>query len=1163
MSTTLGQMRINISVDSSEFERNITEVKNSLKTAQANFSAVSTTTDKMQKSINDLSNDYVALEGVLKEQYILMEKYKIALEEAESAENKNITAIAKAEQTYLKQVSAVNKVQLQMEALTRSMAEMELAEAKAIDEAHAMALEEEALRESVAKLNVGLAEHTKSTFTMGNAWKQAVQPLKDFGTNLTDIGKKITATSKDIAMNFGIATAVVGAGLYDAGKSAADFEAQMSRVKAVSNASASDMDKLKQSALDWGTKTQYSATQVGQAQEELLKAGVDLNTVLGQGLKDTLDLATAGEMNLADAATLASTAINSFADQKVTIKQAGDVLSGVANATAADIGGLRLGLEQSSAVADMMGVSFDRTAQALGIFSQNGLQGSDAGTSLKQMLLSLTPTSKTAVKQMEQLGLISYDSTKAMQVMAQMGLKPLSSDFNDVEEAMKKHLLATTKLKDGTPQLTKELNKAMQTAGFYSNTLYDGTGKLKDFSTVSQLLQDSTKGLTKEQEQMAFQVIFGTDAVRAASIIAKSGSKAFSDMGDALSKVTAADVAKTKMDNLEGTMTKLKNSFDTAKITIGNELLPTFKNLANGLQGVVDWFSHLDEGTKQNIVKFGLITTGVLGAVTALGILGGAIGGIVAGFGALSTALVFLTTNPVGLAILGVAALGIGFVALNKKMSESSLSFDRFGNGVSDSTKKALSSYMDMADKITNKLTDIKISNETMTSQMADTLKKDYADMNDAIIKDIQNRAAQEKLEMEKILLNNTNLSEQQKVQILANMQQTTDAQIKSLQKNMDDFNSIVEKATSEHRKTTDAENKQLLADVKSSETQIINTVSQSALEQKTIQERLNQDTSKLTAQAAADYAKQSIAKKNQAIKDANDTYNQQIAAVIKGRDVEHNITQGAADQIIRDLTKKKDQSVAIANEENDKIIKAAQKASGDQVNNVDWSTGQQLNKWQVFWNSLGSGWDNTNTKTKKNITDMTWNEQNWSDTTKKLMNAVPDSMDTMNTNLSIKANTTSSIFNTIGKNIKGAFQIDLGPIGNQMMQGLFNGMHQAVQKQPTTPINNAILGGFTNYWQIKSPSRTMRDQVGKWITAGLAQGLLDNVDMVKKASAQVSQAVNVVGAMNSNGTNGGGNSTTFSPNIVIQAPNSNPIDIVREQERVLRRLQFQGGIPR
>jgi TP901 family phage tail tape measure protein len=190
-----------------------------------------------------------------------------------------------------------------------------------------------------------------------------------------DLKKSLTGIQTGAAiMGAGVVAAIAGTTM-----AAATYEKQLSAIKAVSGATGEEMSKLSELIMQLGESSIYSATDVGVAAEELIKAGVSMEDILGGALAGSLDLAAAGTIGLADAAEIASTALNAYKDDQLDVARASDILAGAANVSATDISGLRMGLQQVSAVASGVGLSFEDTTVALAAFAQNGLKGSDAG----------------------------------------------------------------------------------------------------------------------------------------------------------------------------------------------------------------------------------------------------------------------------------------------------------------------------------------------------------------------------------------------------------------------------------------------------------------------------------------------------------------------------------------------------------------------------------------------------------------------------------------------------------------------------------------------------------------------------------------------------------------------------------------------------------------
>lgn len=304
---------------------------------------------------------------------------------------------------------------------------------------------------------------------------------------------------------------------------AMDYEAQMSSIKALTGASSAEMKQMSDLAMEMGQTTKYSSLQAAEGIEELLKAGLTPAQVEAGGLQSALNLATAGGLELAEASEIMSTSLNAFKRDALSAGDASNILAGTANASATDVHELRYALAETSAVAAAVGMSFKDTNTALGIFASYGIKGSSAGTGLKTMLGRLQPTTKENVKLFKELGLMT---------------------------------------KTGV------------------NQFYNAKGELKDLSAVSSILKKSLTGLNDMQKTSKLLQIFGEDAQKVANILAIEGADGVKKFHAEMSKVTALDVAKQKMDNAKGAVEQLSGAIETIQISAMQPLLPVIKDLA-------------------------------------------------------------------------------------------------------------------------------------------------------------------------------------------------------------------------------------------------------------------------------------------------------------------------------------------------------------------------------------------------------------------------------------------------------------------------------------------------------------------------------------------------------------------------------------------------------
>lgn len=322
-------------------------------------------------------------------------------------------------------------------------------------------------------------------------------------------------------------------------KMAADFDASMSTVQANTGASADEMAQLRQAAIDAGADTVYSATESADAINELGKAGLSTSDILSGGLSGALNLAASDGMAVGDAAELMATTLKQFNLTGAESTQVADALAAGAGKAVGSAHDLGLALNQAGMVSHSFGISMQETTGTLAAFAQSGMIGSDAGTSLKTMLISL-----------------ANPSTKASNLMQELGINA-----------------------------------------------YDAQGKFIGLSGLAGVLKDKLSGLSQEQRNQALATIFGTYAIRAANVLYEQGAEGIDDWTKAVSESGfAAQQAAARNNNLKGDIENLSGSFESLMISLGEGGQGPLRSLVQTLDTLVDGFSQLPAPVQQSIV---------------------------------------------------------------------------------------------------------------------------------------------------------------------------------------------------------------------------------------------------------------------------------------------------------------------------------------------------------------------------------------------------------------------------------------------------------------------------------------------------------------------------------------------------------------------------------
>jgi TP901 family phage tail tape measure protein len=183
-------------------------------------------------------------------------------------------------------------------------------------------------------------------------------------------------------------------GLYKSVEVTTQLKEALAGVAAVSGATKDQMAALEVQARQLGESTQYTAAQAASAQEYLAKAGFQVNEILG-ATPATLQLAAAGELDLARAADLASNILTAFGGQAKDLGHYVDVIASTASNANTSVEQLAAAMVYAAANAHSFGISVETVSAAIAVLSNSGVQASQAGTGLRQVLIKLAnPTGR-------------------------------------------------------------------------------------------------------------------------------------------------------------------------------------------------------------------------------------------------------------------------------------------------------------------------------------------------------------------------------------------------------------------------------------------------------------------------------------------------------------------------------------------------------------------------------------------------------------------------------------------------------------------------------------------------------------------------------------------------------------------------------------------------
>jgi TP901 family phage tail tape measure protein len=305
----------------------------------------------------------------------------------------------------------------------------------------------------------------------------------------------------------------------------ADFESSMNVLRESAGVPRARMEELADFAKEMGANTVFSAGEAADAMVELAKAGLSPAQIQAGALKSTMAVAATEGLALADSATIISNAMTTFGIKGDRAVEVADALAGGSKASTASVASLSEAMSQVGGSAVDAGLSIQETVAALAAFDQEGIKGSDAGTSLKTMLSRLVPQTERAETAMEDLGL----------------------KFTDAQ------------------------------------------GQFLPLGNIAEQLQDRLSGLSDAERTTALNTIFGSDARRAAIALMHQGSEGMAKFTKATSDAGAAQrLANARMSGTAGAIEEMKGSIETAGLALGETLAPAVVTVSDGVSKLAD-----------------------------------------------------------------------------------------------------------------------------------------------------------------------------------------------------------------------------------------------------------------------------------------------------------------------------------------------------------------------------------------------------------------------------------------------------------------------------------------------------------------------------------------------------------------------------------------------
>ena len=447
---------------------------------------------------------------------------------------------------------------------------------------------------------------------------------------------------------------------------AADFEKSMNQVAAVSAESLRDYDSavgqtgaaynaLREMAKDLGKTTKFTAGEAAEGLGYLAMAGFDVESQLA-AMPGVLQLAAAGNMDLAAASDIASNVLTGYGFKADEIARVNDVMAKTFTSTNTDMRQLGDAMKYVAPVAASAGLEFEQVSAAIGLLGNAGIQGEMGGTALRGVISRLIQPTNAAQDALRGLGIVTVDSSNKF-----LPLTDIIKQFEDITDPATASVLDLTAANGDLSSINKDTAATMKALGLitgkWGNDTLAYTPGIDNFANAVEGLGGDT-----ELTGSLFK-IFGQRAGPAMAALLSQGSGELDVMTEKLRNAggTAAEVEETQMKGLTGAFLELKSALEGLAIAVGDSgFLAGTEKLVDQLAVMVRAATELDPALLRIITVFSGAVAAIGPLLIIFGQLNLGVSALMPLFQGLGGVLAFMS-SPMGIAVVGIIALVTAF----------------------------------------------------------------------------------------------------------------------------------------------------------------------------------------------------------------------------------------------------------------------------------------------------------------------------------------------------------------------------------------------------------------------------------------------------------------------------------------------------------------------
>lgn len=437
-----------------------------------------------------------------------------------------------------------------------------------------------------------LQEEAASTSVALAKIDEAGKKIESFGDSVTHAGQAIMPASMAVA---GLGAAAV--------KTAADFDAGMSKVAAISGATGDDLDALRDKAREMGAKTKFSASEAASAMEYMAMAGWKTEDMLG-GIEGIMNLAAASGEDLATTSDIVTDALTAFGLTAQDSAHFADILAAASSNANTNVAMMGETFKYCAPIAGALGFSAEDVAEAIGLMANAGIKSTQAGTALRAIMNNLSGEVKITGKALGEVTIATTNTDGSMRELSDI-LADCRGAFSQLSESEK-------------AQAAEALVGKNAMSGFLALMSAGDADIEKLANSIDHCSDTFVKTVDGAIIPMSQALEEGIDWIEEYNGVSEQ-------------------MAAVMQDNLGGQLTILKSQLEELAISFGEMLMPAIRAIVSKIQAFVDKLNGMSESQRKAVLTIGLIIAALGPLLVILGTVISKVGVAMQGFVKLAT----------------------------------------------------------------------------------------------------------------------------------------------------------------------------------------------------------------------------------------------------------------------------------------------------------------------------------------------------------------------------------------------------------------------------------------------------------------------------------------------------------------------------------------------